>query len=372
MTHILFLMSDTGGGHRAAARAIEAALTLRYPGQFTTELVDCWKDYTPFPLNAMPDMYTPWINYSPSSYSALFWLNDQVLSAKNDSRMAARQMFPRMKQLYEEHPADVIVCVHSVFVRPAIYALRRLKLNKPFVTVITDYAWPTVLWYDRKVDRCLVPTEPAYERGLKIGMKAAQLQLTGAPVHPKFSEVTITRAEAKKQLGWDVSLPAVLMIGGGTGFGPLAKTAQAIDQKNLPIQQVVIAGRNEAVRARMEAGDWQRPIRIYGFVNNMEIVMRAADLLITKAGPGTITEAAVMGLPMVISGAIPFQESPNTRYIVQQGAGVSAPGPRRVAEAVESIFSDDGGRLRRMSEGVSRLARPDAIWQIADAIKGYA
>jgi 1,2-diacylglycerol 3-beta-galactosyltransferase len=78
MKHILFLMSDTGGGHRAAARAIEAALAVRYPGQFTTELIDCWKEYTPFPLSKAPELYTPWINYNPTSYSALFWLNDQV------------------------------------------------------------------------------------------------------------------------------------------------------------------------------------------------------------------------------------------------------------------------------------------------------
>ncbi len=372
MTHILFLMSDTGGGHRAACRAIEAALNHRYPNQFTCEMVDCWKDYTPFPLNNMPELYTPWINRNPYSYSALFWLNDQLLSARNSSRLYSHQMFPRMKQLYKDHPADIIVCVHSVFVRPAVYALRRLKMKQPVLTVITDYAWPTVLWYDRQVDRCLVPTEPAWERGLKVGLKPEQMRLTGAPVHPKFTMVNATRAEAKRELGWDENLPAVLMVGGGTGMGPLIKTALAIDEKNLPIQQVVVAGRNEATKAKLEAIQWRGKVRVYGFVNNMEKLMTAADLLITKAGPGTITEAAIVGLPMVISGAIPFQESPNTKYVVEQGAGVSAPGPRKVAEAVARIFSDDGSILRKMGEGVRKIARPDAIWQIADEIKSFA
>ena len=371
MKRLLFLMSDTGGGHRAAARAIDAALSARYPGQFTSELVDCWKDYTPFPLNNMPELYTPWINHSPSSYSALFWLNDSVLSARNSSRLYAHQMFPRMKQLYADHPADAVVCVHPVFVRPAIYAARRLRMPIPFITVITDYAWPTVLWYDRQVDRCLVPTEPAYQRGLKLGLKPEQIRVTGAPVHPKFTEVDMTRAQAKAALGWTRDLPAVLLIGGGNGMGPLIKTARAIDEKHLNIQIVVVTGRNERMKAQLEAIDWQTPTRIYGFVDNMEVFMTAADLLITKAGPATITEAALVGLPMVISGAIPFQESPNTKYVVEQGAALSAPGPRRVGEAVEAIFSDDGMRLRALTEGVRRLAKPDAVWQIADEIRSF-
>ncbi len=373
MPHILFLMSDTGGGHRAASRAIETALNMRYPGQFTTELVDVWKHYTPFPLNTMPEVYTPWINRNPTSYSALFWLNDQVLSRPQGGLLSVERMFPRMKRLlFRDHPADIVVCVHSVFVRPAIYALRRENSQKPFITVITDYAWPTVLWYDRRVDRCLVPTEPAYERGLKLGLKPEQLRLTGAPVHPKFTTVNLTRDAAKQQLGWDRSLPAILIVGGGAGMGPLIKTARAIDEQRLPCQLIVVAGRNERMKSYLDSVVWNRPTRIYGFVNNMEVFMTAADLLITKAGPATITEAAIVGLPMVISGAILYQESPNAEYVVKQGAGVYAPGPDKVAAAVAKIFSDDGTQLKQLSAGVRKLAQPNAIWQIADEIRAYS
>lgn len=365
-------MSDTGGGHRAAARAIEAALNIRHPGQFSAELVDVWKHYTPFPLNTMPDVYTPWINRNPSSYSALFWINERLSAHRSSTELYDEQMFPRMKRmLFQDHPADIVVCVHSVFVRPAVYALRREKSTKPFITVITDYAWPTVLWYDNRVDRCLVPTPPAYERGLKLGMRPEQLRLTGAPVHPKFTQIKMTRAEAKAALGWDAKLPAVLIVGGGAGMGPLIKTARAVDAQRLPCQLIVVAGRNASMKAYLEAQEWQRPTHIYGFVNNMEIFMTAADVLITKAGPATITEAALVGLPMVLSGAIPFQESPNMEYVVKQDAGVYAPGSRRVAAALGELFSDDGTRLAQLSAGVRKLAQPDAIWQIADEIWSY-
>src|SRR5262249_23686028 len=151
--------------------------------------------------------------------------NDRLFRSALISRLYAAVMLPRMKRMYAEHPADIIVCVHSVFVRPAVYALRKVCVDKPFITVITDYALPTVVWYDPAVDRCLVPTEAAYQRGLRLGMEPSQLSLTGAPVHPKFAHCTLSRDAARQQLGWQTDKPVVLIVGGGDGMGPLVATA---------------------------------------------------------------------------------------------------------------------------------------------------
>ena len=245
-------------------------------------------------------------------------------------------------------------------------------MNVPFITVITDYAWPTVLWYDHRTDRCLVPTPPAYDRGLTLGLSAEQLSLTGAPVHPKFSRVGLSKEQAKTKLEWDTTIPAVMLIGGGDGMGPLVETAIAIDAirdaNNLRFQLVVIAGRNETLREKLNAVEWHGLTRVYGFVTDMEVFMTASDALVTKAGPGTITEAATVGLPLILSGAIRFQESPNTEYVVQRGAGVYVPGPKKVAETVARLFGRDRTQLRALAQGVRGLATPDAIWQIADEI----
>jgi 1,2-diacylglycerol 3-beta-galactosyltransferase len=374
MPHILFLMSDTGGGHRAAARAIEAALQVRHPDQVTVELVDLWKDYMPFPLSTMPRTYAHWINRSPSTYSAQFWANERLFASARWSRMYCAQMFPRMKRMYADHPADMIVCVHSVFVRPAVYALRKLRLAKPFITVITDYAWPPIVWYDPAVDRCLVPTEPAYRRALALGLQPSQLALTGAPVHPKFTNVTLTRREARDQLGWNTDAPVILLVGGGDGMGPLVATAQAIDSAptDASPELVVVAGKNQAMKAALDAISWKRPTRIYGFVDNLQVFMRAADLLITKAGPATITEAAIIGVPLVLNGAIKYQESPNIDYVVEHHAGVYAPGPRRVAESISRLLTNNGTALHDLAQGIKSIAQPDAIWQIADEVWAYA
>ncbi len=372
MPHILFLMSDTGGGHRAACRAIEAALAARYPGLFTTELVDVWKDYMPFPLNTAPTTYSRWVNTSPGSYSAQFWVADRMFRSRTASSLYCSQLYPNMKRLYEQHPADIVVCAHSVFVRPAVHALRHVRPDRPYLTVITDYAWPTVLWYDARADRTLVPTRPAYERGLALGVPPERLKLTGAPVHPKFTDLKLTKREARAELGWDPDATIVLIVGGGDGMGPLLATARAVDSRRVNCELILIAGRNEALKASLERNTWKHRTRIYGFVNNVQVFMRAADLLITKAGPATITEAATVGLPMVLSGAIQHQETPNAKYVVEQGAGVYSPGPKRVAGSVEALLANGGKELHRLAEGVRKLAEPDSVWKIAAEIRSYA
>jgi 1,2-diacylglycerol 3-beta-galactosyltransferase len=372
MPHIVYLMSDTGGGHRAACRAIEAALNERYPNTFTGELVDMWRDYTPFPFSTLPDTYVKWVNWSPTTYAAQYWVNDRIWRAKPLSHALCRQLFPRMRQFFQKYPADLYLCAHSVFVRPGIHALRKLGIRKPFITVITDYALPNIMWYDPRVDLTTIPTEPAYRRGLRLGLLPEKMVLTGAPVHPKFTALKLSKAEARAALGWSPEARIVLMVGGGDGMGTLQQTARAIDNLRLEAELVIIAGRNAAMKKALEARQWERPTRIYGFVNNIEVMMRAADLLITKAGPATLTEAATVGLPMVISGAIRFQESPNVRYVVSRKAAVYAPSPRKVAAAVAALLANDGAQLQVLSEGVRAIAEPHAVWHIAELVHQYA
>jgi 1,2-diacylglycerol 3-beta-galactosyltransferase len=363
-------MSDTGGGHRAAARAIEAALRARHGDLFTTELVDLWRNYYPPPLNRMPETYVQWVNTNPRSYAQQFWVNDRLFRLKPVRALYDRVMFTRMRRMYREHPGTLYVCVHSVFVSPAVYAHRKLGLAAPFLTVITDWALPTVLWYDARADRTLVPTEPAYGRGLRLGIPAERMELTGAVIHPKFTNVTHSKADARAALGWDADARIVLLVGGGDGMGRIADTARAIDERSTGATLVIIAGKNDTLRAELDSVPWRGSVRVHGFVDTMQLFMRAADLIITKAGPATITEAAVMGTPMIINGGIGHQETPNAEYVVEKGAGVYVTTPEEVAESVARVLSTSG-MLDSMARNVRTLAQPDAIWRIADTIWSY-
>ncbi|NLX09345.1 MAG: glycosyltransferase [Chloroflexi bacterium] len=370
---IVFLMSDTGGGHRAAADAIRAALELRYPGQYLFELVDVYRRYTPFPFTFMPEVYPRWVNAAGTSWGMGF----KFANARYRGQLVMAFIHQFWKQgvrrLVEKHPGDVIVSVHSLFSRPVMRALNQTQFYRPpFVTVITDLVSTHAFWYEPDVERCLVPTQTAYARGLYYGLRPDQMRITGLPVHPQFMANLVEKAEARRRLGWDPHRPAVLMIGGGDGMGPVYETARAIDAQRLGIQFAIIAGRNRTLQRRLETSPWNQPTRVYPFVNNMPELMAAADILVTKAGPATICEACIAGLPIVLSGAVPGQEEGNVSYVVDHGAGVYAPSPDAVARTLSGWLAEGPARLAERAEQARALGRPNAVWEIADEIHAQA
>jgi 1,2-diacylglycerol 3-beta-galactosyltransferase len=163
----------------------------------------------------------------------------------------------------------------------------------------------------------------------------------------------------------------VLLVGGGEGMGHLEKTALAIAEARLPLALVVITGRNRRLKANLEARPWPMPTYIYGFVREMPDFMSAADILLTKAGPGTVTEALNAGLPMILYSRLPGQEDGNVVFVVSEGAGVWAPKPREIVSALRDWLEHPEKRLLAV-ENCRRVAHPQAARQIAHILADWA
>jgi len=333
-------MSDTGGGHRAAAEAIGEALCQRYGADnLDITLVDVFRQCR-WPLNKMPEFY-PWIvnksarlwgwGYHIANFKPVYALNKRYIYYNNRERLRA---------MVQDNPADVVVSVHSIITQPSMYAYQSFAQRPAFITVVTDLVSTPRYWYDPRAEFTFLPTQAAYERGLQFGLSAEKMRVVGLPVYPRFNNLP-DRDAVRQDFGWDAALPAVMLVAGGDGLGPLYETARAIDALNLPCQLVVIAGKNTALKARLEAATWNQPTHIYGFVRDMPDKMRGADILVTKAGPATISEAFVVGLPVILSDMIPGQEVGNVQYVVENGAGVFARQPRKVAQVVAEWLADD-------------------------------
>lgn len=370
---ILILMSDTGGGHRAAAEAIRDALHLRYGSdEASVKLIDVFRDYSPAPLKYAPEIYPLWVNRSKSSWGVGYNMSNTRRRAKLLSQTMYVTIESGLKRMLRENPADVVVCVHSLLTRPAMQALTWFTRRPPFVVVVTDLVSTHHLWYDKRCERCLVPTQPAYERGLASGLEPAQLMNTGLPVHPRFALGLKAKDEARRELGWDPHLPAVLVVGGGEGMGPVYKVARAIDERATRCQLIIIAGNNKPLKEKLESKTWNQPTRIYGFRKDMPLLMAATDILVTKAGPATISEACIAGVPMILYDAIPGQETGNIDYVVDNNVGIYAPTPPEVGAAVTSWLHRGPDYLRRMSANARALGRPNAVFDIAAEVWCYA
>jgi 1,2-diacylglycerol 3-beta-galactosyltransferase len=201
-------------------------------------------------------------------------------------------------------------------------------------------------------------------------LSADKVRVMGLPVADNFCQPPGDRQMLRRQLGWPADLPIILLVGGGEGMGPLEQNAEAIAESGLPAGLVVVAGRNQKLRLRLEARSWKIPTFVYGFVRNMPDLMSAADILVTKAGPGTITEALNAGLPIILYSRLPGQEDGNVAFVTSEGAGVWAPEPRQVVAAVRQWICQPESRLEAI-QASRRLARPNAARDIASLLASW-
>jgi 1,2-diacylglycerol 3-beta-galactosyltransferase len=362
--HIVFYFSDTGGGHRSAAEAIIEAINVRYKKQVTTEMVDFFKDYAPIPFNRAADMY-PYMVKAPQLWSASFHATD----GRTQARFITTTMWPIARQaakaLVRSHPADLIVTVHPF---ANSFALRALGAHRPpFINVVTDMVTTHALWFDNRADLILVPTETARQRAIKYKMPPEKLRVVGLPVADRYCQPLGRKSTLRKKLGWPVDKPVVLMVGGGEGMGPLAKTAMEIDASGLNVCLAIVCGRNQRLKENLESHRWENPVCIYGFTRDMPDFMRAADYIVTKAGPGTVAEALNAQLPIILYSKLPGQEDGNVTFVEEEGAGVWAPKPADVVRALTRWISRPEER-KKVIENCRRAGRPEAARTIAGII----
>jgi 1,2-diacylglycerol 3-beta-galactosyltransferase len=362
--HIVFYFSDTGGGHRSAAEAIIEAIQLEYQDQVTTEMVDFFKSYAPRPFNRAADMY-PYMVRAPQLWGASFHVTD----GRARARAITTTMWPIARQaarsLVQSHPADLIVTVHPF---ANSFALRALGKNRPpFINVVTDMVTTHALWYDNRADLILVPTETARRRAIKYNISPEKVRVVGLPVANRYCRPVGEKTVLREKLGWPLNKPVVLLVGGGEGMGPLAKTAQAIDASGLDVGLVVVCGRNQRLKATLEACAWENPTSIYGFTREMPDFMRAADFIVTKAGPGTIAEALNAELPIILYSKLPGQEDGNVTFVQEEGAGVWAPTPQDVVRTLTRWISRPAER-QKVIENCRRAGKPEAARTIARMI----
>lgn len=362
--HIVFYFSDTGGGHRSAAEAIIEAVHLAYQDRVTTEMVDFFKDYAPPPFNRVGDMY-PYMVKAPRLWGASFHATD----GRAQARVITSTMWPLARQaakaLVRSHPADLIVTVHPF---ANSFALKALGNNRPpFINVVTDMVTTHALWFDKRADLILVPTETARQRALKYNMPEEKVRVVGLPVADKYCKPKGRKSALRKKLGWTLDKPIVLLVGGGEGMGPLGKTAREIDASGLDLGLVVVCGRNQKLKASLEAETWENPVKIYGFTRDMPDFMRASDFIVTKAGPGTVAEALNAELPIILYSKLPGQEDGNVTFVQEEGAGVWAPKPQDVVRALTRWISRPAER-KQVIENCRRAGRPEAARTIAGII----
>jgi len=368
---ILILMSKTGGGHRASAEALRSGFEKLYPSAFQIDIIDLLMDYMPWPLKEAPKSYDFLATKAPWLWRLLYEASDDALSALDST--AGRALARDVERAFVEYHPDMIISVHPLAQHLSIRALRRLHLNIPFVTVVTDLVTMHPAWFHTGVNACFVPTEEAAQAARHRNLDDRQIRLLGLPLRPVFADLPERNAALRERLGMDQELPAVLVYGGGERAGRVINIVEAINRQlsthlKPAGQIVVVCGRDGKLQPQLAARRWSAPLRSLGFVPNIHEWMAASDCIVTKAGPGAIAESLCCGLPIVLSAFIPGQEAGNVPYVINHGVGVYSEHAPQIASTVSYWFGTGNKQRQEMSARAFALSNPTATFKIVSEI----
>ncbi len=365
-TRIVLIYADTGGGHRSTAQAVAAGLDRLYGDRVSVSLVNATA-YMPYPFNQAERVYPIAIARYRRGYHLYWHLTNNTAFAQAASaamRVSGRRL---IQDFFARHPADVYVSCHPLVNQLLPRETKRLRPEARFVAVVSDMVTVHGLFWSRHIDHTTVPTEAARALAIRHGLSPDRVSVTGQPVLPDFAVRASAGRNMRRALGLEPEATTVLMMGGGDGMGRMSETAQAIAHSGLPLQLVVICGRNERARIELSQLASATPVHAIGFTDRVPEHMGAADMLVSKAGPGAICEAFVAGLPTVLYDAVPGQESGNVDLMVSSGAGVWRPQPAAVVDQLREWVCQPVER-ERAALAARAQARPDAALAVAQLI----
>jgi processive 1,2-diacylglycerol beta-glucosyltransferase len=369
---IAILHATAGMGHMAAAKAVAASVSRLEPAALVRE-VDALLFASRFYRDTYGRGYDVLAARAPRLWGMLYrsWEAAPLRRGTPAVRLIDRLNMRRLARVVEREHPDVILCTHFLPVEAFAPFRGEGALRIPLYCVITDFvAHP--FWAMPHVDRYFVATEAMADDLAGHGVARERIVVTGIPIDARFA-TGIGRDAARTRLGVDAKRPLVLVMGGGSGVGPLATLSERIAA--LPSRPLVVTVCGSNDRLREQIGELPAAImgdiRPLGFTREVDVWMEAADVLVGKAGGLTCSEAMARQLPMVVYRPTPGQEVRNADVLQAAGAAMHVETLEDVGQAVERWLTDTAARDRARA-AAAQLARPHAADTIAEFVLAAA
>ncbi len=363
---ILVLSASVGAGHLRAAEAVELALRQTVPDALVRNL-DVLEMTNALFRRVYGKFYLDLVNKAPHVLGYFYDLLDQPGPSGSDQlRLYLQKLNLRafMKFLRSE-PWDLVINTHFLPAEIIASLRRKGEVDMPQVTATTDFETHR-LWVHQPCERYFTATAEGALYLQSMGVPAADTVATGIPIHPVFSAPK-DRAACLKKHGLAEDRPVILHLSGGFGVGPVAKLLEAILQTPTPLQVVSITGRNEPLKKQLERikPPSQHQVKVMGFTKEIDELMQAADLVVTKPGGLTTSEVLARGAVMVIVNPIPGQESRNSDFLLESGAAIKVNNLATLPHKIDTLLADKP-RLAQLRANVKRIARPRAAFDVVE------
>jgi processive 1,2-diacylglycerol beta-glucosyltransferase len=366
---ILVMSASVGAGHLRAAQAVELALRQVVPAA-TVQNLDILEMTNALFRRFYGKAYLDLVNHAPHMLGHFYDLLDQPSRSGRNRRDRFRLALEKLNlrtfiKFLKKEPWDLVINTHFL---PAeiIAALRKKKeLDVPQVTVTTDFETHR-LWVNQPCEHYFTATQEGAQYLHSWGVPVADTTVTGIPIHPVFSQPK-DRAACLKKHRLSGDRPVILQLAGGFGVGPIEKLTNALLAVEPPVELVVVTGKNEKAKTKVEAlkPPTRHRLKVLGFTTDIDELMTCADLVVSKPGGLTTSETLARGAIMVIVNPIPGQEARNSDYLLESSAAIKANNTPILTWKVNGLLADPA-RLAQLKANVGRIARPRAAFDVVE------
>jgi 1,2-diacylglycerol 3-beta-galactosyltransferase len=373
MKRVEIVFFDAGGGHRSAANALDYMIRQKGLGwevhlMNLQELLDSMDIFRKITGIRLQDLYNLMLKkgWTLGSAELLFAIHGVL-------RVLHGQAVRMLRDYWSGSRPDMVVSVIPNFNRALFQSLKLTNAAVPMVTILTDMAdYPPHFWIERQDQYFICGTQKAVEQALAIGNPEQRvLRASGMILNPRFYELpAIDRAAERHTLGLDPELPTGLLLFGGQGSMVMETIVRKLDASPLRLQMIAVCGHNQRLYERLEALRTRFPLHTVGFTKEVPRLMQLSDFFIGKPGPGSISEAVFMKLPVIVTRnlfTLP-QERYNTDWVREQGVGIVAGKfERDITGAVEKML--EPGNFAAMRARLDAIDNR-AVYEIPDMLRG--
>lgn len=353
-----FVYFEAGGGHRTAALALQEAIrSANYPWQVRLvnlqEVLDSLDIFRKITGVRLQDIYNLLLakGWTLGSRQLLPLMQGVI-------RMYHRPTVNLLTRYWQQRRPDIVVSLVPNLNRALFESLQSVLPGTPFVTILTDLAdFPPHFWIEKQPQYFLCGTHRAHEQAISMGHPSERVfRVSGMILRPDFYEPQLhSRAAERQKLGLNPDLPAGLVLFGGQGSNKMLGIAKRLGNASIDLQLIMICGRNASLRQRLAQLKTRNTMLLEGFTKRITHYMHLSDFVIGKPGPGTISEAMHMRLPVIIernAWTLP-QERYNAEWIEEHGVGIVLKSFRRIESAVDDLLAT--GKLAAMKQNICSL-----------------
>ncbi len=360
----LILSVKAGYGHHSTGMAIMDCLK---ENNIECEMLDTLEYINPILGGSVDDGYLLLTKYLKEAYGKVYSQLDKNEYPKGDysfSTLVSKILSIKLEKYVTDYNPDIIIGTHSYAALLMTIMKKRNTVNCPSFGIVTDFTIHP-FWESTELDYYVIPDAMLSASAERKCIPNSKILPYGIPIRKQFSVIN-EKSEVRRKLGLD-DKETVLVMMGSMGFGKITDIIEEIDTYNRDFQVVVVCGNNEKSKSSIEEITWNKNVVALGFTNNVHEYMDASDLIITKPGGLTTSEAMAKKLPLILMNPIPGQEERNQEFLVNAGVAMSVSKTFTLTNAMSQFF-DCKWRRELLIRAVEYMGKPYAAQMLYEHI----